>query len=350
MLDICSADGITLVCGENGTLLYSRDGQAFEQIKLKGSGTVSGVAAFGGRFFAGAGNGQIFVSEDGKAWEAHQTGTDNDILAIAATDQCLMAITAETDLLTSFDGERFEHINFNLEYEDYYDPRTFGGLCSLGNTLFVFGQMLDNPGEPYVMYTETADVWFFKLLTTVNGEAFTEQMPITVRTVGISGDQLVAVCDRGRLLTITECTECHRISEAGDADWSRIAMGGGTALLVGRDYRFELLDENAVRQTEIGADQAHTDIQNGAAVIDVRTAEERAEGYIPGSLHIPVDEIAEKLPLLVPETDREIIFYCAAGARAQTALEQALALGYETVYNLGGFSDWPFDVEYASEE
>ncbi|HCC35092.1 MAG TPA: hypothetical protein DEQ02_05455 [Ruminococcaceae bacterium] len=48
---------------------------------------------------------------------------------------------------------------------------------------------------------------------------------------------------------------------------------------------------------------------------------------------------------MVPDKSREIIFYCAAGGRAQTALEQALDLGYETVYNLGGISDWPYEIE-----
>ena len=86
-------------------------------------------------------------------------------------------------------------------------------------------------------------------------------------------------------------------------------------------------------------------MQNGAVIVDVREAAELdQDGYITGSIHIPLGDISKTLPELVPDTGTEIIFYCAKGARAQQALEQAQALGYEKVYNLGGLSDWPYGI------
>ena len=345
LLDVFYQDGIALVCGENGTLLYSTDGQTFERAKVKEKGDIRQIAAFGGRFYACAEDGRVLVSEDGHSWSSQETGTGNDLIGIAANEHCVMAVTEGTDLLTSTDGQTWKIINFNESYDGYYDRRSFTGLCDLGDALFIYGQMEDNPGEPYLMFTEEADVWFFKALTSVNGEDFASCLPLAIRSVGLVGDQLVAVCDGGRLLTITDCQVCHRMSESEGEDWNDIAMGDGMVLLVGRDFKFECIDETELRQSAISAEQALADIENGAAVVDVRTAEEReTEGYIPGSIHVPVDDLAEQLPVLVPELDREIIFYCAVGGRAQTALEQAQSMGYSTVYNLGGLSDWPYEI------
>lgn len=345
LLDIFHQEGLTLVCGENGTLLYSREGQPFQQSFVKETGAISQLAAFQGRFYACADKGRILVSDDGQTWTAQKIEIDSDFLGIAANEQCLMAVTRETDLLTSTDGQEWKTINFNEKYDGFYDRRTFTGICSLGDTLFIYGQMEDRPGEPYVMFTEAADVWFFKALTNINGKEFSNFMPLSIRAVGLVGDQLAAVCDKGRLLTITECTVCNQMSESEGAQWNDIAMRDGQVLLVGQDFQWKCIEETEIIQSAIGPEQARMDIQDGAAVVDVRSAEERAGGYIPGSLHIPLAELETRLPAEVPEKDQEIIFYCASGGRAQTALEQARALGYQIVYNLGGLSDWPYETE-----
>ncbi|WRS27713.1 rhodanese-like domain-containing protein [Oscillospiraceae bacterium MB08-C2-2] len=344
LLDIHSQNGLTLICGEKGTLLYSRDLKTFQQANIDESGTIFQVTEFNGRYYAAAEKGRLWISQDGQNWQSKTLETDNDIIAIASNSYGLMAITGKTDLFTSADGENWKAINFNEAYNGYYDRRSFTGLSSLGDSLFIYGQMEDNPGEPFIMFTDAADVWFFKALTSVNGEEFSEQLPLEMRAVGLLGDQLLIVCDRGRLLTITECTVCHQMSEADGSEWNSIAMGDSQVLLVGKNFEFKILDENSVRQFSIGSEQALNDYENGAVLVDVRSAEERAEGYIPGSLHIPVAEISQKLPSLVPDKSQEIIFYCAAGVRAQTALEEALSMGYETVYNLGGIKDWNYDI------
>ena len=58
LLDVFYQDGIALVCGENGTLLYSTDGQTFERAKAKEKGDIRQIAAFGGRFYACAEDGR----------------------------------------------------------------------------------------------------------------------------------------------------------------------------------------------------------------------------------------------------------------------------------------------------
>ena len=73
-------------------------------------------------------------------------------------------------------------------------------------------------------------------------------------------------------------------------------------------------------------------------LIDVRTAEEYADGYIPTALNIPYDVIGDNLP--TDNKDAKIIVYCRSGRRSGIAKETLDSLGYSNVINFGGVSDW----------
>lgn len=70
------------------------------------------------------------------------------------------------------------------------------------------------------------------------------------------------------------------------------------------------------------------------ALIDVRAIEEFQEGAIPNALHIPVDELRERLDE-VPD-DKPIYLYCGVGLRGYVALKILKQSGFENVYNLSG--------------
>jgi rhodanese-related sulfurtransferase len=69
-------------------------------------------------------------------------------------------------------------------------------------------------------------------------------------------------------------------------------------------------------------------------VLDVRTPAEFARGHLAGALHIPVDELRERLAE-VPR-DRPIVIHCRSGFRAHLALRVLKQNGFEAVRNLTG--------------
>jgi rhodanese-related sulfurtransferase len=78
-------------------------------------------------------------------------------------------------------------------------------------------------------------------------------------------------------------------------------------------------------------------------VIDTRSAAGWAQGRIPGALHIPGPDLAERLPSLVPDLDADIVVYCwGPGCNGSTRAGLTLAtLGYRRVRELiGGFEYW----------
>lgn len=87
----------------------------------------------------------------------------------------------------------------------------------------------------------------------------------------------------------------------------------------------------------IGAGDLNTQMAEAAPfLLDVRDAGEiEAEGYIAGSVNIPVKGLLKNLDKL-PALDQPIVVYCASGHRGGMAMAALQVLGYSNVKNLGG--------------
>ena len=69
-------------------------------------------------------------------------------------------------------------------------------------------------------------------------------------------------------------------------------------------------------------------------LIDVRTAEEVAQGTIPGAEHIPLDQFDPAK--LGADDGREVVLYCRSGRRSAIAAEKLAAATGEPVEHLAG--------------
>lgn len=77
-------------------------------------------------------------------------------------------------------------------------------------------------------------------------------------------------------------------------------------------------------------------LQNGAVIIDVRTANEYDTGRVPDSINIPVDRIAVSI-MRIKGMNRPIVFCCASGARSSKAVSILKENGKKDVYNGGSW-------------
>jgi NADPH-dependent 2,4-dienoyl-CoA reductase/sulfur reductase-like enzyme/rhodanese-related sulfurtransferase len=89
---------------------------------------------------------------------------------------------------------------------------------------------------------------------------------------------------------------------------------------------------------ESGAAHAKESSQNTPVVVDVRTSEEFNSGAYPGAINIPLDELTRRYHELGNNITRDIIVYCASGARSAYAENMLSQLGYSNVKNGGGLS------------
>ena len=73
-------------------------------------------------------------------------------------------------------------------------------------------------------------------------------------------------------------------------------------------------------------------------VVDVRTEEEFEYGAYPEAINIPLDELMHRYEELGNNTSREIVVYCASGARSAYAQQVLMNMGYKNVKNGGGIN------------
>ncbi len=104
--------------------------------------------------------------------------------------------------------------------------------------------------------------------------------------------------------------------------------------------------EKAPTYEQISAEQAKEimDTEQDYIIIDARTEEEFAQGYIENAILIPEYEITERAEKELPDKDALILVYCRSGRRSKIASEQLVKLGYTNVKEFGGIIDWPYEV------
>lgn len=94
---------------------------------------------------------------------------------------------------------------------------------------------------------------------------------------------------------------------------------------------------------EVGLADAPEAIQQADVIIDVREADEYANGHIPGAIHIPRGLLEFKLdndPSLSAR-DLKIVLYCKTSGRAALAAKSLKDMGYLHVQSIsGGFDAW----------
>lgn len=79
-------------------------------------------------------------------------------------------------------------------------------------------------------------------------------------------------------------------------------------------------------------------LKSGAKVIDVRTPEEFRRDHLPGAVNVPLHEVDEGIGKVAPDKAQPLLLHCLSGGRSGIAARRLRQMGYQQVYNLGGYS------------
>ena len=81
-------------------------------------------------------------------------------------------------------------------------------------------------------------------------------------------------------------------------------------------------------------------------ILDVREQHEYDSGHIPGAVLLPVGTITEETAAqIIAAKDTVVLIYCRSGNRSKQAAAALAELGYPELYEFGGISTWPYEVE-----
>ena len=92
----------------------------------------------------------------------------------------------------------------------------------------------------------------------------------------------------------------------------------------------------AVNGDEAAAKLAWPMIESGAQLVDVRSAEEFAEGHIDGAVNIVWDDTGALIAAIGEDKQRPVVFYCRSGNRVGKSIVVLSAKGYNNIYNATG--------------
>ena len=119
----------------------------------------------------------------------------------------------------------------------------------------------------------------------------------------------------------------------GIVELALLAMIAGLALAIGCDG-----GGSPPMATNVSAEELASRIAAGSAptILDVRSAQEFEAGHLPDAIHVPYDELAERLADLDLDPTAEIVVHCESGRRAAEAEAVLARAGFERVRDLEG--------------
>jgi len=128
------------------------------------------------------------------------------------------------------------------------------------------------------------------------------------------------------------------ISIIGGAD------GPTTIFLAGKlaDKEEEMIGYTSISMDEVEAVWAESE---NYIILDVRRADEFAEGHIPGAINVANEDISTVEPAELPDKDQVIFVYCRSGNRSKQAAKKLTDMGYKNIVEFGGIIDWDGEIE-----
>ena len=110
----------------------------------------------------------------------------------------------------------------------------------------------------------------------------------------------------------------------------------------------EMIDAANAVVPRISPEQTQAMIEKGGVlIVDVREPPELdASGKVAGAVNVPRGMLEFRADPNSPYHDaafdksKTVILYCASGARSALGGKLLKDMGYEKVFNLGGFQDW----------
>ena len=90
--------------------------------------------------------------------------------------------------------------------------------------------------------------------------------------------------------------------------------------------------------TEVTISELAEAIHNNGFVLDVREDHEWQDGHVPTAIHIPMNDVPNRLAEL--DDGARIFVVCRSGGRSLTIANYLEGLGYDVVSVAGGTQDW----------
>ncbi len=101
---------------------------------------------------------------------------------------------------------------------------------------------------------------------------------------------------------------------------------------------------DAFKKVDINEEVKNMKGVEGAVLLDVRNDDEYKDGHIPGSINIPLGDIAN-VEKTIGDHDTPVFVYCLRGSRSTQAVSKMKAMGYSNVKSIGGIASYKGEIQ-----
>lgn len=175
----------------------------------------------------------------------------------------------------------------------------------------------ENSGEKAIAFLNRSSDWL--------------EMRIPLENAGLTGDIM-----RIRNLCAHQDEECKKTITVSLNPHETVVykVTGEKSEKLADPYEHIKFDEKPLRK--ISGGEAVRLMEQGAVLVDVRTAQEYSVKHLDGAINIPYTEIHAMAETVLKDRISPVIVYCATGKRSLQAKQSLDYLGYTGVYYLGG--------------
>ncbi len=231
-----SKDQMLVAAGEDGTILFSSDGNIFSKVKSGIDKNINGIALKNELLIACADKGTILFSKDGKSWNSMHLEVKGNIVSVTANDSFFIGITDTGEIIKSDDGLDWEITDYNKEYSGYNKSCIFKKVLTATNRILIIGKHDD--GSPALLFSSLGNVWTERTLTYKDDHGvvrFLANEPNGI-TYDLARDQFILACDNGELFILPSCTKCNESFTVSTSDIYAVICTRDLMLSAGENF------------------------------------------------------------------------------------------------------------------
>ena len=220
---VAFANSRYVAVGDSGVIVVSGIDGAFQLIDAVTESDLLSVTEFGKNFVAVGREGTVLASSDGENWDELDVDVTNDFISVDSNGENCIAVTREGQVLVMKSLSQWDVLDYNEVYKDLGTTFHMRAICCCGQGYLVMGTSMDNDDVPVVFKTSDGELWTEIYLDTINNVMSNEFLPIRLNSAGVFEDQILIGADGGKLLTLTSCAECTKLTELTDHNINALA-------------------------------------------------------------------------------------------------------------------------------
>ena len=235
----------------------------------------------------------------------------------------------ESGELYSQGEDGWHPLAFNREYRGYYPACAFTAIAAADGQFWAAGT--DEKGSPHLFTSISGSVWEERNLTDPDGNRLRGR-PMAL-LFAQRERQMFLITDGPQAAVLPDCPKCLRIMNLPEEPVRAEMQEECLRILFrsGREYRMET---GRLAQYRVSWTFAAERLREGAALADLRPAEDFEKGHMNGAENVPFYSLEDWLEKQEP--DRQILFLCESGILSDSAAARARRMHFDYAWSMGG--------------